>query len=51
MGGKLVTLASDAHVPKNVGNAFRETAAVLQNMGFDGYCIFNKRILSVRGFR
>ena len=50
MGGKLITLASDAHVPQNVGNAFPVTRSVLQDIGFDGYCVFRKRKLCVQGF-
>ena len=50
MGGKLITLASDAHVPQNVGNAFPVTRSVLQDIGFDGYCVFRKRNLCVQGF-
>ena len=51
MGGNLITLASDAHVPQNVGNAFHETREILQDMGFDSYCIFNKRNLLQQSFR
>lgn len=51
MGGRLVTLASDAHVPQNVGNAFSEAKTVLQDLGFDSYCIFRKRTLCEQGFR
>jgi histidinol phosphatase-like PHP family hydrolase len=43
MGGKRITLASDAHIPQNIGKGFAETAAVLQNIGFDSYCIFRQR--------
>ena len=50
MGGKLITLASDAHVPQNIGNAFPATRGVLQDLGFDSYCIFRKRILCQQGF-
>lgn len=50
MGGKLITLASDAHVPQNVGNAFSATKEMLQDIGFDGYCIFRKRKLFQQGF-
>ncbi len=50
MGGTLITLASDAHVPQNVGTAFRETAHALQDMGFDGCCVFHKRKLGQRSF-
>ena len=49
-GGKLVTLASDAHVPQNVGNAFPETRAVLQDIGFDSYCVFRQRKLFLHSF-
>ena len=50
MGGKLITLASDAHVPQNVGNAFPATRSVLQDMGFDSHCVFRKRNLCLQGF-
>ncbi len=50
MGGKLITLASDAHVPQNVGNAFPETKTLLQDLGFDSYCVFRKRKLCQQGF-
>jgi histidinol-phosphatase (PHP family) len=43
MGGKRITLASDAHVPQNIGKGFEKTAALLQDIGFDGYYIFRKR--------
>ena len=49
MGGKLLTLASDAHVSQNVGNAFPATRAILQDMGFDSYCIFRQRKLCQLG--
>ena len=50
MGGKLITLASDAHVPQNVGNAFSSAKEMLQDIGFDSYCIFRKRKLFQHGF-
>ena len=50
MGGKLITLASDAHVPQNIGNAFRETRDVLRESGFESYCIFRQRKLCQQGF-
>ena len=50
MGGRLVTVASDAHAPQSVGNAFAETKALLQDMGFGSYCIFRQRKLIQRGF-
>ncbi|MBE6665824.1 MAG: histidinol-phosphatase HisJ family protein [Ruminococcaceae bacterium] len=43
MGGKRITLASDAHIPQNIGKGFAEITALLQDIGFDGYCIFRQR--------
>jgi histidinol-phosphatase (PHP family) len=51
MGGRLVTLASDAHVPQNVGNAFSDAKAILQDIGLDSYCIFRKRTLFERDLK
>lgn len=48
MGGRLLTLAGDAHIPQNVGNAFAQTRTMLLDMGFDSYCIFRGRVLSQR---
>ena len=50
MDGNLITLASDAHIPQNVGNAFPSARAVLQDIGFDGYCVFRQRKLCYEGF-
>ena len=43
MGGERITLASDAHIPQNIGNGFAQASAMLQDIGFDGYCIFRNR--------
>ena len=43
MGGKRITLASDAHIPQNIGNGFAQAVAMLQDIGFDGYYIYRKR--------
>ncbi len=50
MGGKLITLASDAHVSQNIGNAFPAARALLQDIGLDSYCVFRQRKLDIRGF-
>lgn len=50
MGGKRITLASDAHVPQNIGKGFAEAAAALQNIGFEGYCIFRQRNAEFKPF-
>lgn len=43
LGGKLVTIGSDAHVTKYVGAGFSEAAAALKRTGFDSYTIYRKR--------
>ena len=42
-GGRLVTLASDAHVAKNVGKLFGEAASALKEIGFAEACYFKGR--------
>jgi c-di-AMP phosphodiesterase-like protein len=49
MGGKLISIGSDAHIPQNVGNAFPATRSVLQDMGFDSHCVFRQRNLCLQG--
>jgi len=43
MGGKLITVGSDAHVPGDVGCEFDRTAALLKRCGFREYTIYEKR--------
>lgn len=43
MGGRLITIGSDAHIPQKVGNAFAQTKVLLRNIGFDSYCYYQKR--------
>ena len=43
LGGRLVTLASDAHTASRVGNAFPETAEMLRDIGFDGAVWYERR--------
>lgn len=47
IGGKRITLGSDAHTPQHIGNAFSETAAMLTSLGFSEYCVFRQRKPSV----
>ena len=42
-GGRLLTLASDAHTADRVGNAFREAEELLQSIGFPRYCYYEHR--------
>lgn len=43
MGGRLLTIGSDAHIPQNIGNAFLETKKMLSDLGFVSYCYYEKR--------
>ena len=43
MGGHLITLGSDAHLPENVGNGFGEAIVLLRECGFKAYYYFQNR--------
>ena len=43
MGGRLITLGSDAHAPSGIANAFEQTASFLKSVGFEGYYYYEKR--------
>lgn len=43
LGGRRITLGSDAHVAQNVGNGFRETITVLKAIGFTGVSHYEHR--------
>ncbi len=43
LGGRLITLASDAHTADRLGNAFSETASLLKDIGFQGYYYYDQR--------
>lgn len=43
IGGRLITLGSDAHTPSRVGNAFEETVNLLSKIGFHGYYHYEHR--------
>ena len=42
-GGYLITLGSDAHMSKNVGNGFDMAISLLKSYGFDSYYYFENR--------
>lgn len=44
LGGYLITLASDAHVPKNAAHNFDKAAAFLKEAGFENIYYFKNRI-------
>lgn len=43
LGGRLITLGSDAHIAQNVGKAFSETKEKLKAIGFSEYYYYKKR--------
>lgn len=43
MGGELLTIGSDAHVPHRVGNAIADTKDILRKLGFSTYCYYRNR--------
>lgn len=43
MGGRMITLGSDAHTADRLGNAFPETASLLKDIGFQGYYYYDQR--------
>lgn len=43
MGGRLITVGSDAHISENIGNGFAEAAEMLTDIGFKYYCYYKQR--------
>ena len=43
MGGRFITLGSDAHIPSGVANAFEQVISYLKSLGFEGYYYYKKR--------
>jgi histidinol-phosphatase (PHP family) len=43
LGGRLVTLGSDAHRPGQIGRGLPETHAMLKNIGFTHQAVYRKR--------
>ncbi len=43
LGGEIITVGSDAHVPENVAGHFDRVSRVLQECGFRYYTVFEKR--------
>ena len=44
LGGRLLTVGSDAHVPGFVGYEFNRTAELLKELGFREYALYRKRV-------
>ncbi len=48
LGGRKITLGSDAHSPDRVANRFDESAEILKGLGFRSYCYFeNRKVVEV----
>ncbi len=43
LGGEIITVGSDAHVPENVGYDFDILPDMLKSCGFKYYCVFHNR--------
>ena len=43
MGGELITIGSDAHVPERIAGRFEDTAQILKDLGFDHYAVYRER--------
>lgn len=43
MGGELITIGSDAHVPERIAGRFEETASLLSSLGFTHYAVYKER--------
>lgn len=44
LGGEILTLGSDAHVPEHIAYGFGEVPSLLQEIGFKYYTVFEKRV-------
>ena len=43
LGGELITVGSDAHVPERIAGFFEETAGILRSLGFKYYAVYKER--------
>lgn len=44
LGGKLITLGSDAHAPEHIGYAFEQARSILSDCGFRYLTVYRRRI-------
>lgn len=44
LGGKLITIGSDAHEPAHIAYGFDKVAALLKECGFKEYAVYKKRV-------
>lgn len=50
MGGEIITVGSDAHVPVNIAQDFAKAAEVLTECGFKYYTVFENRLPEFKRF-
>lgn len=43
LGGEIITIGADAHVPQHIGYDFRKVPAILKNAGFNYFTVFKER--------
>lgn len=43
LGGEIVTVGSDAHIPEDIGYGFKDAACLLQEVGFEYYTVFKNQ--------
>ena len=47
LGGRAVSIGSDAHQSRDIGAGFGQVAARLQAIGFEGEAVFRERVRSL----
>ncbi len=43
MGGRLLTIGTDAHLPQNISSGFEDAKKMLKRIGFDSYMFYQNR--------
>lgn len=46
LGGEIITVGADAHVPENIAGGFDKVPDILKNAGFEYYTVFTARVPS-----
>ncbi len=44
LGGKMITIGSDAHIPERVASHFEDASELLKSLGFTAYTVFHNHI-------
>ena len=43
LGGEIVTLGTDAHIPEDIGKGIGDAAGLLKELGFRYYTVYRRR--------